>query len=91
MYSNAELVNDCLELFRQTEGNIVDVPEIGEKVLFEEPIFGFASTRDDLFEAVRRKEVIGANYYGPGEWLPEAKSVVALFLPFSEAVRTSNR
>ena len=91
MYSNAELVNDCLELFRQTEGNIVDVPEIGETVIFDEPIFGFASTCDDLFETFRRKEVIGANYYGPGEWLPEAKSVVALFLPFSEAVRTSNR
>ena len=91
MYSNAELVKDCLELFRQTEGNIVDVPEIGETVLFEEPIFGFASAGDDIFETFRRKEVIGANYYGPGEWLPEAKSVVALFLPFSEAVRTSNR
>ena len=91
MYSNAELVKDCLELFRQTEGNIVDVPEIGETVLFDEPIFGFASAGDGIFETFRRKEVIGANYFGPYEWLPEAKSVVALFLPFSETVRTSNR
>ena len=91
MYSNEDLIKDCLELFRQTEGNIVDIPEIGKTVLFDEPVFGFASAGDDIFEKFRRKEVIGANYFGPYEWLPEAKSVVALFLPFSETVRTSNR
>ncbi len=91
MYSNAEFINDCLELFRQTKGNIVDVPGTGETVLFEEPIFGFASPDDELFETFRRKEVIGANYLGPYEWLPEAKSVMSMFLPFSEAVRKSNK
>ena len=61
MYSNEDLIKDCLELFRQTEGNKVDIPGIGET------------------------EVIGANYMGPYEWLPEAKSVISMFLPFSEA------
>ncbi len=91
MYTNVDFINDRLEIFRQTGGNIVDVPDIGETLIFEEPLFGFASADDDIFETFRRKEVIGANYFGPYEWLPEARSVVALFLPFSEAVRRSNR
>ena len=89
MYNNEDLVKACLELFGQTEGNRIDIPGIGETVLYEEPIFGFASARDEIFEVFRRKEVIGANYSGPFQWLPKAKSVMALFLPFSEAVRSS--
>ena len=91
MYTNEDLIKDCLELFGQTDGNNVDIPGIGETVLYEEPIFGFASANDDIFETFRRKEVIGANYMGPYEWLPEAKSVISMFLPFSEAVRKSNK
>lgn len=91
MCTNEDLIKDCLELFRETEGNKVDIPGIGESVLYEEPIFGFASAKDDIFETFRRKEVIGANYMGPYEWLPEAKSVMSMFLPFSEAVRKSNK
>ena len=91
MYTNGDLIKDCLELFRQTGGNKVDIPGIGETVLYEEPIFGFASAKDEIFEIFRRKEVIGSNYFGPFEWIPEANSVIALFLPFSEAVRSSNK
>ena len=91
MYTNEDLKRDCLEIFRQTDGNIVDIPGIGETLIYDEPIFGFASAADDIFETYRRKEVIGANYLSPGEWLPGAQSVVALFLPFSEAVRKSNK
>lgn len=91
MYTKEDFTKDCLEIFRQTEGNIVDIPDIGETLIFGEPIIGFASASDRIFETYRRKEVIGANYLSPNEWLPEAKSVVALFLPFSEAVRKSNK
>ena len=90
MYTNDDLIKDCLELFRQTEGNTLVIPDIGETVLYDEPIFGFASADDSIFETFRRKEVIGANYFGPHEWLPEAQSVMALFLPITEAVRKSN-
>ena len=91
MYTNGDLIKDCLDLFGKTEGNIVEIPGIGETVIFEEPIFGFASAKDEIFEIFRRKGVIGANYSGPFQWLPKAKSVMALFLPFSEAVRSSNK
>ena len=91
MYTNEDFRSDCLALFNETEGNIVDVPGAGETILFEEPIIGFASADDEIFETFRRKEVIGANYMAPREWLPETRTVAALFLPFSEAVRSSNR
>lgn len=92
MYTNADLIKDCRMLFGQTEGNTVDIPGIGETVMYEEPLIGFAAADDELFvETFRRKEVIGPNYFSPAEWLPGAKTVVAFFLPFTEAVRVSNR
>ena len=35
--------------------------------------------------------MIGTNYMAPREWLPKTRTVAALFLPFSDAVRSSNR
>lgn len=91
MYTNEEFKRDCLSLFKETEGNIVDIPGIGETLLYDEPVIGFASARDEIFETFRRKEVIGANFMGPDEWLPEAQAVVSFFLPISETVRKSNK
>ena len=91
MYTNNDFIKDCLMLLGQTEGNTVEIPVIGETVMYEEPLIGFASVDDDIFEVFRRKEVIGSNYFSPKEWLPEARTVISLFLPFTEAVRASNR
>ncbi len=91
MYSNNDFVKDSLRLFSETEGNSVEIPGIGETVMYEEPLVGFASVDDDIFEVFRRKEVIGPYYYSPTEWLPEARTVISFFLPFTETVRASNR
>lgn len=87
----AEFREACLTLFRDTQGNVLDIPDIGETVLYEEPLIGFASAGDEIFDTYRRKEVIGKNFMGPSEWLDGAETVVSFFLPFSEAVRVSNR
>lgn len=91
MYTNADFIRDCKTLFGDTEGNTVDIPGIGPTVLFEEPLIGFADAGDEIFETFRRKEVVGPNYMAPAEWLTAARTVVSMFLPFSEAVRSSNR
>lgn len=91
MYSKADCIKDCKDIFADAEGNVIDIPGIGETVLFDEPIIGFAAADDEIFNTFRRKEVIGANYMSPDEWLPGAKTVISFFLPFSEAVRVSNR
>lgn len=79
-------------LFGQTEGNAVEIPGVGETVMYDEPLIGFASADDELFVKIfRQKEVIGSNYFSPAEWLPGARTVISFFLPFTETVRASNR
>jgi epoxyqueuosine reductase QueG len=91
MYTQADFVNDCRSVFNNTEGNIVEIPSIGYTILYDMPLIGFASASDELFETFRRREIIGPRFFGPAEWLPTAKTVVSFFLPFSNAVRKSNR
>lgn len=91
MYTREEFTKDCQRLFDKTEGNIVDIPGIGDTLLYDMPLIGFAAASDEIFETYRRKEVIGPHFFGPVEWLPAAKTVVSFFLPFSAAVRISNK
>ncbi|MBQ3077782.1 MAG: 4Fe-4S binding protein [Clostridia bacterium] len=67
-------------------------PEYVGVSIFEEPLIGMAAADDPLFtDEFKREEVIGRHFKSPEEWLPGAKSVICFFLPFTEAVRASNR
>ena len=66
-------------------------PELAGMKIFDEPIFGYASVDDSLFLEFKKKGVIGPHFMAPAEWLPEAKSVISLFLPFTEVVREANK
>ena len=59
--------------------------------LFEEPLTGIAAASDLLFLQYKKPEVIGSEWMMPNEWLPNAKSVISMFFPFTEDVRKSNR
>lgn len=92
MYTQEAFIKDCREVFGKTEGNIVDIPGIeGGTVLYDTPLIGFAAASDEIFETYKQKEVIGPRFLTPAEWLRTAKTVVSFFLPFSAAVRISNR
>ncbi len=91
MYSKEAFIRDCVAIFAKTEGNTVEIPGVGSIVLFDEPLIGFADAEDALFESYRQPEIIGTNFMSPKEWLPAAGTVVSFFLPFTEAVRRSNR
>ena len=54
MYTNTDFINECLGIFRQTEGNTADIPGIGETLMYEEPLVGFASAGDSIFDTYRR-------------------------------------
>lgn len=61
-----------------------------EKIdLFREPLVGFASANDPLF--LDLKEIVHPDHVQPKDILPEAKTVVAFFLPFSDEVVMNNR
>lgn len=68
---------------------------ISEKVvglkMYERPILGFGAADEECFQLLKKPGVIGAHFMLPGEWLPAAKTVISIFLPFSEAVRSTNQ
>ncbi len=68
------------------------LPELAGMRIFDEPLIGIADAKDTLFSEQFKKEgVIGPHYMPPENWLRDPKSVVSFFLPFTEAVRKSNR
>ena len=68
------------------------LPEHVGAPLYESPLLGCAAADDPLFQYMKqRADIYGPTLRLPGEWLPGAVSVVSFFLPFSKAVRDSNR
>lgn len=59
--------------------------------IFDPPLLGVADARDPLFEKMKEASVIGQHFLVPTEWLPQAKSVISFFLPFTKEVRDSNK
>ena len=66
-------------------------PEYAGVKMFEEPLLGFGSAGDDLFEKYLEVGVIGPWFMKPEKWLDGAKTVVSLFFPFTEEIKASNR
>ena len=91
LYSKEDFIKNCRAIFAQTNGNTVEIPGKGTVMLYDEPLIGFASAADELFEKYKQPEIIGTNYLTPTEWRPSAKTVVSFFMPFTEEVRSSNR
>ena len=57
---------------------------------FDEPLVGFGSADDRLFEQLKAPEAVGPQFIPPKEWLENAKSVISIFIPYSEAVKKAN-
>jgi epoxyqueuosine reductase QueG len=72
-------------------GEIALRPELAGMRIFDEPLFGFAGAGDPLFQDLKKPGVIGGHVLAPGEWLAGGKTVVSIFLPFTQAVRDANR
>jgi epoxyqueuosine reductase QueG len=59
--------------------------------IFDDPIVGVCGADDARLLSYRDNDEANTHMLMPDEWLPGAKSVVSVFLPFSECVRASNR
>ena len=67
-------------------------PEYLGMQIYAAPLIGCAAASDPLFAYMKqRADIYGPTLRLPEEWLPGAASVVSFFLPFSKAVRDSNR
>lgn len=70
--------------------NAISENLVGLKI-YDSPLFAFGSPDDEYFQVLKTPSVIGEHFMLPREWLPEVKSVISFFLPFSQAVREANR
>jgi len=95
----ADLEKALEEYVRNSPENYIDKtvalrPDLTGMRIFDDPIFGYASAEDSYFTEAKKPDVIGAHFMSPAEWLPGpggAKTVIAIFLPFTEQVRLANR
>ncbi|MBP1927026.1 epoxyqueuosine reductase QueG [Sedimentibacter acidaminivorans] len=92
----SEIIKITSDFIEKSEGNYISEKNaISENLMgmkiFEEPIFAFGSADDNNFKVLKETSVIGEHFILPKEWLPGARTVVSFFLPFSEAVRESNK
>ena len=69
------------------DGNRVFLPAEGAEVpILERPLVGFAAADDPLFERFSDEAVIGPEWKGPREWMPEGETVAGFFFPFTEEI-----
>lgn len=59
--------------------------------IFENPILGFGATDDEYFKLLKNPSAVGEHFMLPKEWLPQSKTVISFFLPFTKVVKNANR
>ncbi|MDD3305517.1 MAG: 4Fe-4S binding protein [Acetobacterium sp.] len=91
-----EVIELAIDFIANSADNRIKVdsqapPELVGKRIYDAPIFGFCEARDEVFAILKQPKVIGCHFRKPHEWLPTAQTVISFFLPYSEAVKASNR
>ena len=90
-----ELVSALEANVLQSQRNFIQAEEaldpkyVGMQI-FELPIVGVAAADDPIFGQLQNPEAIGEHFLPPREWLPEARSVVSFFIPYTKAIRQAN-
>lgn len=67
--------------------NCAILTELSGMRIFEDPMFAFGDPLDPMFLKLKDRAVIGPHFIAPDEWMPEVKTVISIFLPFTESVR----
>lgn len=70
--------------------NIARIPECAGIRIFERPLVGVSSARDEIYEHYKKPDVVGENYLLPSEWMAGARSVISFFNPFTQHIKKSN-
>jgi epoxyqueuosine reductase QueG len=83
----AELDLDKL-FVREYVERCIRLNEVKQKTGYRKPVIGFSDVNDPLFRKL--KEVVVPTHYLPKDLLKDAKTVISIFLPFSEEIIRSN-
>ena len=91
-----QLIEEVLLFFESCPDNSISEddairPDLVGMKIFDAPIFGVAAANDRVFHTFLHAEAIGPEFLLPEKWLPEARSVLSFFLPFTKQVKDSNR
>ena len=74
---------------RITETIKEKLAELDRPDLFREPHVGFSAADDEMF--AKLKELIGPWHFLPSDILPDAKSVISFYVPFTRDVAAEPR
>lgn len=93
---NLQIINEKLNRYLSSDsGNHITseqalTPEMTGLRIYDEPLIGIASADDPLFSKMKDPEAIGPHFMCPEEWMPEAKSVISVFMPYTSAIKDAN-
>ena len=90
-----KIIDLAKQFVHDSKGNYItaeaaESPSCDGLRLFDAPIFAFGHVDDELYEQFKSGEAIGAHFISPLEWLSDAKTVIAIFFPYSEQIKEAN-
>ncbi|MBR0138399.1 MAG: hypothetical protein IJM15_08300 [Erysipelotrichaceae bacterium] len=87
---NEDIIELTEKIFHNCSDNTVHLPEEDCDIpILDEPLIGFASATDPLFDELKSNpQAIGEGYMTPREWMEDSGSVLVFFFPFTEDVRS---
>ncbi len=65
-------------------------PKVIGLKMYEPPIFAVGNALDEAFINLKKPNVVGEHFLLPTDWMSTAKSVISLFIPFTDEVKKSN-
>ena len=95
--NNQDLIAEIVRFTADSRENFISeedaiYPRLAGMKLYEPPLVGFARADDPLFTVeFKQTGVIHPEYRAPREWLPNAKTIISFFLPFTQEIKDSNR
>jgi len=71
-------------------GDSALAPECAGIRMYDSPLVGVSSARDELYNDLKRPDRVGENHMLPSEWMDGAMSVISIFNPFTQHIKDSN-
>lgn len=89
------MFNDLKSFVNNDPGNYISseqalIPFVTGLRIYDAPLTGIAEASDPLFDKMLDPQVVGPHFMKPEQWLPGARSVISVFLPYSDEIKNAN-
>ncbi|MDR1571929.1 MAG: 4Fe-4S binding protein [Clostridiales Family XIII bacterium] len=65
-------------------------PDLAGMGIFGAPVFAAAEAGDGMFQSLKGAGAVGGHHFLPRDWIPGARFVLSVFLPFRKRVKDAN-